>query len=99
MQNTEAFANALLSWECLAARRRGCWLPLGPGPGSGRCLATAHLALRAHLLERFLHDLLFEAPAPGPLLAFLGLGSLLQDPPVRDLLSLSQTGDKGGTQP
>ena len=57
------FKNALLSWECLMNRKR--W---------GRCLDADYLSLKAFLLERFLHDVLFESPDVGLLESFLELG-------------------------
>jgi hypothetical protein len=57
------FKNAQLSWECLMNRKR--W---------GRCLDADYLSLKAFLLERFLHDVLFESPDVGLLESFLELG-------------------------
>jgi len=45
------FSNTMVSWLCL--RRRQRWF---------RCLERDYLGVKCFLLERFLHDALFEAP-------------------------------------
>jgi len=56
------FKNALLSWQCLVHRQR--WF---------RCLDKDYLGLKCFLLERFMHDLLFESTTPDMIGLFLGL--------------------------
>ncbi len=57
------YRNALLSWQCVVARQ--LWY--------GRCVDEQYLVLKCHLLERFSHDVLFEAPDPAVIAEFLGL--------------------------
>lgn len=57
-----SFKNALLSWQCVLQRKR--WF---------RSLDKDYLALKCFLLERFMHDVLFEAQTPALLTKFLGL--------------------------
>ena len=57
-----SFKNALLSWQCLVHRKR--WF---------RCLDKDYLALKTFLLERFMHDLLFESSGPAAVMEFLDL--------------------------
>jgi hypothetical protein len=77
LSDRESLANTLVSWQCVEARRH--W---------GRCVDVEYLALKCHLLERFLHDLLFESADPGDVASLLGLGAeaLRADPAVRNLL-------------
>lgn len=56
------FKNTLLSWQCVLQRKR--WF---------RSLDKDYLALKCFLLERFMHDLLFESYSPAILNRFLGL--------------------------
>lgn len=56
------YKNAILSWQCVLQRKR--WY---------RSLDKDYLALKCFLLERFLHDVLFESSVPGILNKFLGL--------------------------
>ncbi|CAM9403377.1 unnamed protein product [Chrysoparadoxa australica] len=56
------FHNALLSWQCLRNRQR--WF---------RCLDRDYLILKCFLLERFLHDLVFESMSPDTVREFLGV--------------------------
>lgn len=56
------FKNALLSWQCLINRQR--WF---------RCLEKDYLGLKCFLLERFMHDLLFESSSPDLIRTFLGV--------------------------
>jgi hypothetical protein len=56
------FKNALLSWQCVLQRKR--WF---------KSLDTEYLALKCFLLERFMQDLLFEAPSAALICDFLGL--------------------------
>eukprot|EP01039_Chlorochromonas_danica_P009999 gene9999-11058_t len=58
----EVFKNALLSWQCVLQRKR--WF---------KSLDKDYLALKCFLLERFMHDLLFESHSPAMLNRFLGL--------------------------
>jgi len=52
--------NALCSWKLLQKRRR--WF---------RCLEASYLQLKVFLLERFLHDVLFESRNPEVLRVFV----------------------------
>jgi hypothetical protein len=56
------FKNALLSWQCLLQRKR--WF---------RSLDKDYLSLKCFLLERFMHDLLFESTSSTIISKFLGL--------------------------
>jgi len=56
------FKNAVLSWQCVLQRKR--WI---------RSLDKDYLALKCFLLERFVHDVLFETQSPAILSKFLGL--------------------------
>lgn len=56
------FKNAMLSWQCLIQRKR--WF---------KCLDKDYLALKCFLLERFLHDVLFESQSPAVISEFLGI--------------------------
>lgn len=58
------YRNTLLSWQCLLNRKR--WF---------KCLDQEYLSLKCFLLERFIHDLLFESPTPDFISEFLGLES------------------------
>lgn len=49
----EMLPNAVTSWNLLKKRKR--WY---------RCLDAGYLSLKAFLLERFLHDILFESSTP-----------------------------------
>lgn len=59
---SQAFNNALLSWQCVLKHKR--WF---------KSLDPEYLALKCFLLERFMQDLLFEAPSAGMIGDFLGL--------------------------
>jgi len=50
------------SWQCLRRRKR-----------LFRCLDKDYLALKCFLLERFLHDLLFECDSPSVITDYLGV--------------------------
>lgn len=56
------FQNSNLSWQCVMRRKR--WY---------KSLERDYLALKCFLLQRFLHDVLFESPTPTLLNQFLGL--------------------------
>lgn len=56
------YKNSILSWECLLQRKR--WY---------RSLDKDYLAMKCFLLERFLHDVLFESLTPQIINKFLGL--------------------------
>ena len=58
----DSFKNALLSWDCVLQRKR--WF---------KCLDKDYLSLKSFLLERFMHDLLFESSSPQIINKFLGL--------------------------
>lgn len=57
-----SFKNTLLSWDCVLQRKR--WF---------KCLDKDYLSLKSFLLERFMHDLLFESTSPQVINKFLGL--------------------------
>lgn len=59
---TNAFKNALLSWDCVLQRKT--WF---------KCLDKDYLSLKSFLVERFMHDLLFESQTPTLISEFLGL--------------------------
>lgn len=56
------FKNASLSWQCVLQRKR--WF---------KSLDKDYLSLKCFLLERFIHDVLFESQTPAMLIKFLGL--------------------------
>lgn len=56
------YKNAVLSWQCVLQRKR--WF---------KSLDKDYLALKCFLLERFIHDVLFECQSPNILNKFLGL--------------------------
>lgn len=57
----EHLPNAITSWRLLKKRQR--WY---------RCLDAGYLSLKVFLLERFLHDILFESSNPNLLRDFVG---------------------------
>eukprot|EP00619_Florenciella_sp_RCC1007_P006443 CAMPEP_0205910322 /NCGR_PEP_ID=MMETSP1325-20131115/4363_1 /ASSEMBLY_ACC=CAM_ASM_000708 /TAXON_ID=236786 /ORGANISM="Florenciella sp., Strain RCC1007" /LENGTH=408 /DNA_ID=CAMNT_0053276665 /DNA_START=77 /DNA_END=1303 /DNA_ORIENTATION=- len=57
------FANSLFSWQCLNHRKR--WF---------RCLDKDYLTLKCFLLERFLHDFVYESSEANCMYAFIGAG-------------------------
>ena len=57
----ELMPNAITSWRLLKKRQR--WF---------RCLDAGYLSLKVFLLERFLHDILFESNSPDILRNFVG---------------------------
>jgi hypothetical protein len=65
---TEHLPNAITSWRLLKKRQR--WY---------RCLDAGYLSLKVFLLERFLHDILFESSSPKLLRDFVGAGTALAD--------------------
>jgi hypothetical protein len=62
----EHLPNAITSWRLLKKRQR--WY---------RCLDAGYLSLKVFLLERFLHDILFECSSPQLLRDFVGVDSKL----------------------
>lgn len=58
----ELLPNAVTSWKLLKKRQR--WY---------RCLDASYLSLKVFLLERFLHDILFESSSPDILREFIGV--------------------------
>lgn len=60
-QDVEHLPNAITSWRLLKKRQR--WY---------RCLDAGYLSLKVFLLERFLHDILFESSSPKLLREFVG---------------------------
>ena len=61
-ENAKEFNNSLLSWQCLMNKKQ--WF---------RCLDKDYLALKCFLIERFMHDVLFESQEPNLLLNFFNL--------------------------
>ncbi|CAB9510115.1 expressed unknown protein [Seminavis robusta] len=59
--DVEHLPNAITSWRLLKKRQR--WY---------RCLDAGYLSLKVFLLERFLHDILFESSSPKLLREFVG---------------------------
>jgi len=59
---SELMPNAITSWRLLKKRQR--WF---------RCLDAGYLSLKVFLLERFLHDILFESSSPDMLRDFVGV--------------------------
>lgn len=59
--DVEHLPNAITSWRLLKKRQR--WY---------RCLDAGYLSLKVFLLERFLHDILFESSSPMLLREFVG---------------------------
>jgi hypothetical protein len=64
---TEHLPNAITSWRLLKKRKR--WY---------RCLDAGYLSLKVFLLERFLHDILFESSSPHLLRDFVGVDTVPQ---------------------
>lgn len=62
--DVEILPNAITSWRLLKKRQR--WY---------RCLDAGYLSLKVFLLERFLHDILFESSNPQILRDFVGVNS------------------------
>lgn len=62
--DVEILPNAITSWKLLKKRQR--WY---------RCLDAGYLSLKVFLLERFLHDILFESSNPQILRDFVGINS------------------------
>lgn len=62
--DVEILPNAITSWRLLKKRQR--WY---------RCLDAGYLSLKVFLLERFLHDILFESSNPQILRDFVGVSS------------------------
>merc|ERR1712238_109454 len=60
-KDVELLPNAITSWRLLKKRQR--WY---------RCLDAGYLSLKVFLLERFLHDILFESYSPDILRDFVG---------------------------
>lgn len=60
--DVEHLPNAITSWHLLKKRKR--WY---------RCLDPGYLSLKVFLLERFLHDILFESSSPDLLRDFVGV--------------------------
>lgn len=66
--DTEHLPNAITSWRLLKKRQR--WY---------RCLDAGYLSLKVFLLERFLHDILFESSSPQLLRDFVH-GNDMEEP-------------------
>ncbi|CAJ1969825.1 unnamed protein product [Cylindrotheca closterium] len=64
----EHLPNAITSWRLLKKRQR--WY---------RCLDAGYLSLKVFLLERFLHDILFESSSPNLLREFISNGQQLME--------------------
>lgn len=65
---TEHLPNAITSWRLLKKRQR--WY---------RCLDAGYLSLKVFLLERFLHDILFESTSPQLLREFVSEGDVAME--------------------
>lgn len=65
---TEHLPNAITSWRLLKKRQR--WY---------RSLDAGYLSLKVFLLERFLHDILFESTNPNLLRDFVGADTTLSN--------------------
>ena len=61
-EQRELYPNSLFSWQCLIHRKR--WF---------RCLDREYLKLKCFLLERFLHDLVYESSDASFLYDFIGV--------------------------
>lgn len=66
-KDVEFLPNAITSWRLLKKRQR--WF---------RCLDAGYLSLKVFLLERFLHDILFESSSPEILRNFVGADAVIQ---------------------
>jgi len=66
-KDVEYLPNAITSWRLLKKRQR--WF---------RCLDAGYLSLKVFLLERFLHDILFESSSPQILRNFVGTDTVIQ---------------------
>jgi len=64
----EVLPNAVTSWRLLKKRQR--WF---------RCLDAGYLSLKVFLLERFLHDVLFESSTPEVLSKFICDSTIVDD--------------------
>ena len=64
---TDPLPNAMTSWRLLKKRQR--WF---------RCLDAGYLSLKVFLLERFLHDILFESSSPDIIQNFVGFDDKLR---------------------
>jgi len=64
----EVLPNAITSWRLLKKRQR--WF---------RCLDAGYLSLKVFLLERFLHDILFESSSPQILREFVGADNIVAE--------------------
>lgn len=60
--NNQAYKNSILSWQCILNRQK--W---------SRCIQKDYVSLKCFLLERFMHDILFESSSPDLIIDFLGL--------------------------
>jgi len=65
-ESEDHFKNSIMSWKCVLYKQR--WF---------RCLDKEYLALKCFLLERFMHDLLFESATPKLITTFLGLNKFI----------------------
>lgn len=61
------FNNSILSWQCLLNKKN--WF---------RCIDKDYIALKCFLLERFMHDILFESNSPDLLFGFLSIKSIVE---------------------
>jgi len=62
IMKSSKYPKTILSWKCVVLRQR--WF---------RCLDKQYLGLKCFLLEKFIHDLVFESDSPDILYEFLGL--------------------------
>lgn len=62
--SSSVFKNTLLSWQCMMQKKK--WY---------KCLEKEYLSLKCFLMERFMHDMLFESQSPEIIINFLGLNA------------------------
>lgn len=62
--SSSVFKNTLLSWQCMMQRKK--WY---------KCLEKDYLSLKCFLMERFMHDMLFESQSSDVVINFLGLNN------------------------
>lgn len=61
------FNNSVLSWQCMLNKKN--WF---------RCIEKDYIALKCFLLERFMHDVLFESTSPDLLFDFLNMKTIFE---------------------
>ena len=61
------FNNSMLSWQCVLNKKN--WF---------RCIEKDYIALKCFLLERFMHDVLFESNSSDLLFNFLNMKTIFR---------------------